>query len=184
MWSPPVSRPRFGRARRDLRQVVARIQPPTAVAADQLQLNQPGTLRAFPWPHLLIDDLLPFETLTQCLVEIGSDSYEFEIEPRGTGQIEFSLLKSKTLWRAIYSKKMISVLRFAFGASVSLNKHNMVQLRRMSPETPDFPLHNDFVYGSETIASFLIFKSGLVDAMWRLFSFVPIEGAVYSGSLY
>jgi hypothetical protein len=107
-----------------------------------------------------MDDFLPIETLTRCLGEIRSDSYDFEIEQRGTGRIEFSLLKSKTLWRAIYSKRMISILRFAFGADVSLNKHNMVQLRRMNSETPDFPPHHDFVSGDDTIASFLYLSPG------------------------
>lgn len=116
-------------------------------------------LRLFPWPHLLIDNFLASETLCQCLAEIGSDSYQFEIEARGTGRIEYSLLKSKTLWRAIYSKRTIATLRRAFGAEVRLNKHNMVQLRRMNPATPDFPLHNDFVSGGDTIASFLYLSS-------------------------
>jgi hypothetical protein len=116
--------------------------------------------RLFPWPHLLIDNFLPLEILTQCLAEIGNDSYDFELEARGTGRIEFSLLKSKTLWRAVYSKKTILALRCAFGADVTLNKHNMLQLRRMNPETPDFPLHNDFVSGGDTIASFLYLSPG------------------------
>jgi hypothetical protein len=118
------------------------------------------TLRAHPWPHLVIDDFLPATTLAQCLAEIESDDYDFEIEARGTGRIEFSLLKSEALWRAIYSKRTISVLRSAFGFKISLNKHNMVQLRRMNPETPDFPPHNDFVSGGDTIASFFYLSPG------------------------
>src|SRR5438876_9937846 len=107
-------------------------------------------LRSHPWPHLLIDNFLPPETLDRCLSEIGSDTYNFEIEARGTGRIEFSLLKSATLWRAIYSKTTISVLRSAFGMNVILNRHNMLQLRRMNAETPDFPMHNDYVSGGDT----------------------------------
>lgn len=118
------------------------------------------TPRLFPWPHVLIDDFLPSETLHQCLAEISSEIYEFEIEPRGTGRIEFSLLKSKALWRAIYSKRTITTLHRVFGAEVRLNKHNMVQLRRMNPATPEFPLHNDFVSGGDTIASFLYLSPG------------------------
>jgi len=123
-------------------------------------IDQAHTLRAFPWPHLLMDDFLPPEILRQCLLEIDGDRYDFEIEPRGTGRIEFSLLQSKTLWRAIYSKKTISVLGSAFRVKVTLNKHNMLQLRRMTPETPDFPLHSDFVSGDNTIASFLYLSPG------------------------
>jgi len=118
------------------------------------------TLIPFPWPHLLIDDFLSPEILRQGLLEIDSEGYDFEIEPRGTGRIEFSLLKSKTLWRAIYSKKTLSVLRSAFGVTVTLNKQNVLQLRRMTPETPDFPIHSDFVSGDDTIASFLYLSPG------------------------
>ena len=117
-------------------------------------------LRPFPWPHLLIDGFLPPDTLSQCLGEISNDVYDFEFEARGTGRIEFSLLKSKTLWRAIYSKDTIVTLRHAFGAGVKLNKHNMIQLRRMNQKTPDFPLHNDFTSGEDTVASFLYLSPG------------------------
>ncbi len=108
-----------------------------------------------PWPHLLLDDFLPSHQLAQSLSEIESDTYDFGIEGRGTGRIEFSLLKSKILWRAIYSARTLSLLSAAFDVEVSLNKHNMLQLRRMNDHTPEFPRHNDFASTGETIASFL-----------------------------
>ena len=112
-------------------------------------------LRTFPWPHLLIDDFLPADLLREALADIQADRHDFEMEARGTGRIEFSLLQSERLWRAVYSRDTIFRLNSAFGVKLSLNKHNMLQLRRMTSETPDFPLHNDFVDGSDTIASFL-----------------------------
>ncbi|SRR6266403_1177693 len=108
-----------------------------------------------PWPHLLLDNFLPSRELQQSLAEIASDSYEYGIENRGTGRIEFSLLKSKTLWRAIYSPRTLFLLSAAFEVEVSLNKHNMLQLRRMNDQTPEFPRHNDSTSTGETIASFL-----------------------------
>jgi hypothetical protein len=112
-------------------------------------------LREYPWPHLLLDDFLPCDVLKECLVEVNSETYEYDMEARGTGRIEFALLKSKALWRAIYSRETIALLSAAFGVSVKLNKHNMIQLRRMNELTPDFPLHNDFTSDGDTIASFL-----------------------------
>ena len=41
-----------------------------------------------------------------------------------------------------------------------LNKHNLIQLRRMTDETPEFPLHNDYTSNEDTIASFLYLSSG------------------------
>jgi 2OG-Fe(II) oxygenase superfamily len=113
-----------------------------------------------PWPHLIVDNFLTSTVLAQSLSEIGAESYAYEIEPRGTGRIEFSLLKSEALWRAIYSKSTVSLLSSAFGVAVKLNKHNMVQLRRMNEDTPEFPLHNDFTANEDTIASFLYLSSG------------------------
>lgn len=117
-------------------------------------------LVCYPWPHLVVDNFLPSAVLTQSLSEISGDTYNFDIESRGTGRIEFSLLKSETLWRAIYSKRTVSLLRSAFGVGVKLNKHNMLQLRRMNEDTPEFPLHNDFTSDEDSIASFLYLSRG------------------------
>jgi 2OG-Fe(II) oxygenase superfamily len=117
-------------------------------------------LIAEPWPHLIVDNFLTSAVLAQSLSEIGADSYAYEIEPRGTGRIEFSLLRSEALWRAIYSKSTVSLLSSAFRVGVKLNKHNMVQLRRMNEDTPEFPLHNDFTANEDTLASFLYLSNG------------------------
>ena len=107
-----------------------------------------------------MDNFLTTAVLAQSLLEISADTYAYDIESRGTGRIEFSLLKSETLWRAIYSRSTVSLLSSAFGAGVILNKHNMLQLRRMNEDTPEFPLHNDFTSDEDTIASFLYLSHG------------------------
>jgi 2OG-Fe(II) oxygenase superfamily len=118
-------------------------------------------LSADPWPHLILDDFLPTEIFQECLREIGAEDYNFEIETRAvTGRIEFSLLKSKIAWRAIYSKEMIALLSRNFGVKVKLNRDNYVELRRMNAETPEFPVHNDFASNEDTIASFLYLSTG------------------------
>jgi len=117
-------------------------------------------LSALPWPHLIVDRFLPRDVLTQALAEIRAETYEFDIEYRGPGRIEFSLLKSETLWRAIYSRKTVALLSSVFQVPVRLNKHNMLQLRRMNEDTPEFPLHHDSANDEETIASFLYLSSG------------------------
>jgi hypothetical protein len=130
---------------------------------DPLRLEEElnlGEVIAYPWPHLILDNFLTNAVLARSLTEINADTYDYDIEYRGTGRIEFSLLKSETLWRAIYSKRTISLLSSAFGVRVKLNKHNMLQLRRMNEETPEFPLHNDFSSKEESIASFLYLSRG------------------------
>jgi hypothetical protein len=98
--------------------------------------------------------------LATCLAEIASETYSFDIEARGSGRIEYSLLKSKTLWTAIYSRETVDLLTAAFDGPVKLNRENWVQLRRMNVDTPEFPLHNDFVSAQDSIASFLYLSSG------------------------
>jgi 2OG-Fe(II) oxygenase superfamily len=117
-------------------------------------------LRTFPWPHLVVDCFLPPEVLGESLRIIGADNYQFEIENRGTGRIEFSLLRCEALWRAVYSKGTVALLSQAFEADVSLNKHNLLQLRRMNDETPDFPMHHDHNDDANTVASFLYLRPG------------------------
>jgi hypothetical protein len=116
-------------------------------------------LSAYPWAHLIVDNFLTQRVLARSLLEIGSETYNYEMESRGTGRIEFSLLRSKTLWRAIYARKTIRVLSSAFGVGVKLNRENWVQLRRMNEETPEFPLHSDFTSNQDSIASFLYLSS-------------------------
>ncbi len=117
-------------------------------------------LVANPWPHLILDNFLADDILKRSLTEIRSDTYAFDMESRGTGRIEFSLLKSETLWRAIYSRTTVSLLSSAFKVDVKLNRDNMVQLRRMNDETPEFPVHNDFTSNQDSIASFLYLSPG------------------------
>jgi hypothetical protein len=117
-------------------------------------------LRQVPWPHLLLDNFLSDSALKQSHAELACELYDYEIEARGTGRIEYSLLRSETLWRAIYSRRTLALLTVAFGLKMALNKHNMVQMRRMNDLTPDFPMHNDFTSDGDSIASFLYLSPG------------------------
>jgi hypothetical protein len=122
---------------------------------------QSARLIAHPWPHLIVDNFLAKSVLEQSLTEIN-DTYSFEIEKRGSGRIEYSLLRSETLWRAVYSRRTIHLLSAAFEVPVALSRDNWIQLRRMNADTPEFPLHHDFVSSEDSITSFLYLSSGWV----------------------
>jgi hypothetical protein len=119
-----------------------------------------GGVDTRPWPHLIIDDFLPPGVLAAALFEIGQKDYEFGIESRGSGRIEFSVLESEAMWRAVYSRRTMGILSEAFGVPLTLNTHNMVQLRRMNDETPAFPVHNDSDAEADTVAAFLYISDG------------------------
>jgi hypothetical protein len=125
------------------------------------QVLQSARLIAYPWPHLIVDNFLARSVLAKSLTEIN-DTYSFDIEKRGSGRIEYSLLKSKTLWTTVYSRRTIHLLSSAFGVSVTLSRDNWIQLRRMNADTPEFPLHHDFVSSEDSITSFLYLSSGWV----------------------
>ena len=124
--------------------------------------SQAARFIEYPWPHLIVDNFLARSVLAKSLTEINSDTYSFDIEKRGSGRIEYSLLKSKTLWTALYSRRMIHLLSAAFEVPVTLSRSNWIQLRRMNADTPEFPLHHDFVSTEDSIASFLYLSSGWV----------------------
>jgi hypothetical protein len=112
-------------------------------------------LRLNPWEHFILDNFLEAGSLTTALQEIHSEKYDFEIDYRGQGRIEFSLLRSPTLWKSIYSVETVSVLSEAFKCNLNLNKDNLLQLRRTNEDSPSFPLHSDYIDGMKTVVSFL-----------------------------
>jgi hypothetical protein len=113
-----------------------------------------------PWPHLIVDNFLPESVLARSIAEINSDPHSFDLGKRGSGRIEYSLLRSKTLWTALYSRKTINLLSAAFEVQVALSRENWIQLRQMNSDTPAFPLHNDFVPPEDSIVSLLYLNSG------------------------
>ena len=110
---------------------------------------------ASPWPHLIVDNFLPRALVEKSNADIKASTSGFEIEARGRAQIEYSLLRSEALWKAIYSRRTIHLLSSAFAGVVALNRENWIQLRRMNSQTPEFPRHHDFVRNEDSIASFL-----------------------------
>jgi 2OG-Fe(II) oxygenase superfamily len=138
----------------------------------------------YPWPHLIVDNFLARSVLARSLAEINLDTHSFDIEKRGSGRIEYSLLKSKALWTAIYSRRTINLLSAAFEGSVTLNRDNWIQLRRMNADTPEFPLHHDFESDECSIASFLYLSGGWAQEYGgRLHLFMAEDDSIPSTSI-
>jgi hypothetical protein len=117
-------------------------------------------LISYPWPHFIVDNFLPESVLAKSIAEINSDPHSFDLRKRGSGRIEYSLLRSKTLWTALYSRKTVNLLSAAFEVQVTLSRENWIQLRHMNSDTPEFPLHNDFVPPEDSIVSLLYLSGG------------------------
>jgi hypothetical protein len=108
---------------------------------------------------LIVDNFLEASVLDNSIAEID-DAYSFEIEKRGESQIEYSLLRSTTLWSALYSRRTICLLSAAFGVPLALSRDNWIQLRRMNSDSPEFPLHHDSVSAEDAVVSFLYLSAG------------------------
>lgn len=113
-----------------------------------------------PWPLLIVDNFLPESVLAQALQDIDASESAFTIEDRRVGRIEYEILRSKDLWRYLYSIDTIELLSNNFGGSISLDARNLIQLRRSDNSTPAFGMHNDFVEGEDTIVTFLYLSAG------------------------
>lgn len=111
--------------------------------------------RETPWPHLVLDNFLTADIFEKAADEVLSYSYDFECSERGTSRIEYSLLQSVTLWNVFYSAEFIALLQSAFDHRITLDRRNLIQLRRMTESTPEFPLHNDYREGTDHLVSFL-----------------------------
>jgi len=137
-----------------------------------------ANLNLVPWPYLIVDNFLERSVLEDCLNEI-KNTYSFDVEKRGQSQIEYSLLKSTTLWNALYSRHTIYLLTAAFGAPVALSRDNWIQLRRMNSDSPEFPLHHDFVTAEDSVVSFLYLSAGWApDCGGRLHLYKTVDDEV------
>jgi hypothetical protein len=76
------------------------------------------------------------------------------------------------------------LLSSAFKVPVALSRDNWIQLRRMNADTPEFPMHNDFVSSENSIASFLYLSSGWVQEYGgRLHLFTSKDDSTPSASV-
>jgi hypothetical protein len=60
----------------------------------------------------------------------------------------------------LYSGSSVHLVNEIFDVRVTLNKENLIQLRRMNDETPAFPLHHDYVANEDNIVMFLYLSPG------------------------
>jgi hypothetical protein len=101
-----------------------------------------GSLREKPWPHFIIDEFLGDAEFARLVAAAKRPSREFEIEPGDEHQVEFSLLEDIELAKNFISIEFVKLLRRLTGVWCYLGE-GYVQVRRATPETPEFPVHVD-----------------------------------------
>ncbi|OYW45300.1 MAG: hypothetical protein B7Z08_10625 [Sphingomonadales bacterium 32-68-7] len=108
-----------------------------------------------PWRAIIVDRFLPEDILTEAFDHIIDTEYEYNIDYRGNGRIEFDVLRMHALWRLLYSKEMSAFISAIYLRRAKLNQENLIQIRRMTEDTPEFPVHNDYILGKDSVISFL-----------------------------
>ena len=136
-----------------------------------------------PWPCLVVDNFLKADELSSAISDIDHEPCVFTIEDRAIGRIEFDVLRSHVLWRALYSKPTISLLASAFQGIISLDASNLIQMRRSNDATPEFGVHNDFEEGESTIVSLLYLSTGWTDGSGGEFLLYKQETDPYASAV-
>ena len=97
-----------------------------------------------PWPHFIIDNALPTKHIKR-LEKVLNIDRTFKIIPDDPEEIQHIALPDMPLARYLLSQKFKNYLENLCGESLKIYEHSALQLRRMTPESPEFPAHVDFI---------------------------------------
>lgn len=101
--------------------------------------------RVHPWPHIVIDNFLPLSELRRIQKDLLAGDHTFKVLPDDPEEIQFTALPDLPLTRHLLSKEVLQLLETLSGESLRIYQKGAVQLRRMTPHSPEFPPHVDFI---------------------------------------
>ena len=100
---------------------------------------------AHPWQHYIVDDLFDDATLRKIQNKILSEKIKFKTLPEDPEEIQFAIFPDIELAKYILSSDFKSYLEAICKERLSLYAKGALQLRRMTPLSPEFPAHVDFI---------------------------------------
>lgn len=106
--------------------------------------NLKYTKKTHPWPHIIIDDFLPQSDL-QRIENVLKQDHPFKIQPEDPEEIQYIALPDTSLVRDLLSEEFKLFLEDLCGTRLKIFEQGALQLRRMTPESPEFPAHIDFI---------------------------------------
>ncbi len=98
-----------------------------------------------PWQHFILDNVLTLRDFTQTQERLLTTPYDFKIGSEDPEQIQFRALPDMALAETILSEEFQNLLETISGAELSIYKTGALQLRRMTPDSPAFPPHFDYI---------------------------------------
>jgi Rps23 Pro-64 3,4-dihydroxylase Tpa1-like proline 4-hydroxylase len=96
-----------------------------------------------PWPHFVLDGLIEAQDFLDIQKVISENQFEYQTEAGDPAELQFRLLPDLALAEFFLSPQFRSILEQLTGSKLSLNKKGAIQLRRMTPESPEFRPHHD-----------------------------------------
>ena len=99
--------------------------------------------REQPWRHFVLDNFLGTDEFERLAVAAANPSRVFQVEPSDKHPRPFSLLEDIGLARNFISLDFVGLLHRLTGVWCHLSSDGYVQVRRATPQTPEFPIHVD-----------------------------------------
>ncbi|HEX7676389.1 MAG TPA: 2OG-Fe(II) oxygenase [Bdellovibrio sp.] len=98
-----------------------------------------------PWSHFVLDNLFDLKTFSAIQKQLVLTSNNFKISEEDPEQIQYQSLPDLNLAEKFLSQEFKSLLEKISGHSLEIYKKGALQLRRMTPESPEFPPHFDYI---------------------------------------
>jgi Rps23 Pro-64 3,4-dihydroxylase Tpa1-like proline 4-hydroxylase len=99
--------------------------------------------RSKPWEYWQIDNFFPPEAFASFQQKILSKEYSFLQRDDDEAQINYIFLPDVNLASFFLSEAFNEFLEEVTGQSLSIYQESLVQLRKMTPSSPEFPIHID-----------------------------------------
>lgn len=124
---------------------------------------------ANPWQHFVLDDLFDspdFHNIQRNTLQTDSD---FKIQQEDPEQIQYQALPDMILARTLLSTEFTNLIQKITQTKLTLFQKGSLQLRRMTPSSPPFPPHHDFISERTLVMLYYLSPNWSPDRGGRLF---------------
>lgn len=118
--------------------------------------QRPPKARLFPWPHFVIDELLEtadFKKLQSRLLKCKGKYLSRDDDPE---ELQFKPLPDLRLFRFFLSTEFQKFLEKTTETRLRFYSPGAIQLRQMTPESPTFPPHSDYIDGRSLVMLYYV----------------------------
>ncbi len=118
--------------------------------------NFQSLLSTQPWPHFLLDELIPAKAFKRVQNRILQTEARFTIAEDHPAKLQLCYMQDLELAELFFSKEMRGLLEGIADCGLHPNEELAIQFRRMTPESPEFPPHNDLIKEPSLVALYYV----------------------------